>query len=57
MPGNGSWCAFVRWRGQASGAPVEWDFGFLFEMRGGRVAKVSFYIRRDDALGAAGLRE
>jgi hypothetical protein len=32
-------------------------FRFLFEMRGARVAKVSFYIRRDDALGAAGLRE
>jgi len=44
-------------RGEASGAPVEGDFWFLFVMRGGRVAKVSFYIRRDDALGAAGLTD
>jgi ketosteroid isomerase-like protein len=44
-------------RGEASGIPVEGQFWFVFEVRAGRVAKVSFYIRRDAALEAAGLRE
>jgi ketosteroid isomerase-like protein len=44
-------------RGEASGIPVEGDFWFVFEMRGKRVAKWSFYIRRGEALEAAGLRE
>jgi ketosteroid isomerase-like protein len=44
-------------RGVASGIPVEGDFWFVFEMRGKRVAKWSFYIRRDAALEAAGLSE
>ena len=44
-------------RGEASGIPVEGQFWFVFEVRAGRVAKVSFYIRRDSALEAAGLRE
>jgi ketosteroid isomerase-like protein len=44
-------------RGEASGIPVEGQFWFVFEVRGRRVAKVSFYIRRDAALEAAGLSE
>ena len=36
-------------RGEASGIPVEGDFWFVFEMRGKRVAKWSFYIRRNEA--------
>jgi uncharacterized protein len=44
-------------RGEASGIPVEGQFWFVFEVRAGRVAKVSFYIRRDAALEAAGLEE
>jgi hypothetical protein len=44
-------------RGEASGIPVEGDFWFVFEMRGRRVAKLSFYLRRGEALEAAGLRE
>jgi ketosteroid isomerase-like protein len=44
-------------RGEASGIPVEGDFWFVFEMRGKRVAKWSFYIRRNEALKAAGLEE
>jgi ketosteroid isomerase-like protein len=44
-------------RGEASGIPVEGQFWFVFEVRGRRVAKVSFYIRRDAALEAAGLGE
>jgi ketosteroid isomerase-like protein len=44
-------------RGEASGIPVEGQFWFVFEVRGRRVAKVGFYIRRDAALEAAGLSE
>jgi uncharacterized protein len=44
-------------RGEASGIPVEGKFWFVLQMRGNRVAKVSFYIRRDAALEAAGLSE
>jgi uncharacterized protein len=44
-------------RGEASGVPVEGEFWFVLEMRGRRVAKLSFYIRRDAALEAAGLSE
>ena len=44
-------------RGEASGIPVEGDFWFVIEMRGGRVAKVGFYVRRGQALEAAGLEE
>jgi ketosteroid isomerase-like protein len=44
-------------RGEASGVPVEGEFWFVFEMRGRRVAKWSFYVRRGDALEAAGLSE
>ena len=44
-------------RGAASGIPVEGEFWFLFEIRARRAAKVSFYVRRGDALEAAGLEE
>jgi uncharacterized protein len=54
-------CVLVRVRqtarGEASGVPVEGEFWFVLEMRGRRVAKLSFYIRRDAALEAAGLQE
>jgi len=44
-------------RGEASGIPVEGEFWFVFEMRGRRLAKVSFYVRRGEALEAAGLSQ
>jgi ketosteroid isomerase-like protein len=44
-------------RGQASGIPVEGEFWFVFKMRAKMVAKVSFYLRRGEALEAAGLSE
>jgi ketosteroid isomerase-like protein len=44
-------------RGEASGIPVEGEFWFVFEMRGTRLAKISFYLRRAEALAAAGLEE
>jgi ketosteroid isomerase-like protein len=44
-------------RGAASGIPVEGEFWFVIEMRGRKAAKLSFYVRRADALEAAGLRE
>jgi ketosteroid isomerase-like protein len=43
-------------RGEASGIPVEGEFWFVFETRGKRIVKLSFYSRRDEALEAAGLR-
>jgi uncharacterized protein len=44
-------------RGAASGIPVEGEFWFVCEMRGRKVAKVSFYVRRGEALEAVGLSE
>jgi ketosteroid isomerase-like protein len=44
-------------RGAASGIPVEGEFWFVLKMRARKVAKVSFYIRRAEALEAAGLSE
>jgi uncharacterized protein len=54
-------CVLVRVRqmarGQASSVPVEGEFWFVLEMRGGRAAKLSFYLRRGEALEAAGLSD
>jgi ketosteroid isomerase-like protein len=44
-------------RGADSGVSVAGEFWFVFEVRGTRVSKISFYIRRDEAVEAAGLRE
>jgi uncharacterized protein len=44
-------------RGEASGIPVEGEFWFVFEIRGRRVVELSFYVRRGEALEAAGLSE
>ena len=58
---DGGDCVLVRVRqmarGEASGIPVEGEFWFVLEMRGGKATKWSFYIRRAEALEAAGLRE
>jgi ketosteroid isomerase-like protein len=43
--------------GKSSGARVEEDFWFLFEISATKVSKLSFYSRRADALQAAGLSE
>ena len=45
----------ARW--ESSGISVEGEFWFVFEVRGTRISKISFYIRQDEALEAAGLRE
>jgi ketosteroid isomerase-like protein len=54
-------CVLVRVRqmarGEASGIPVEGEFWFVFETRERALAKLSFYLRRDEALKAAGLRK
>ena len=44
-------------RGEASGAPVEGDFWLVFALRAGKVERLSFFIRRAEALEAAGLSE
>jgi ketosteroid isomerase-like protein len=44
-------------RGEASGIPVEGEFWFVFELREKRIVKLSFYLRRAEALEAAGLRD
>lgn len=43
--------------GKTSGARVEEDYWFLFELTGGEVSKLSFYSRHAEALEAAGLRD
>jgi ketosteroid isomerase-like protein len=42
---------------QSSGASVEEEFWFVFEVRGATISKVSAYLRRADALEAVGLLE
>jgi len=44
-------------RGAASGAAVESHFWFLFVLRGGKIASLSFHPRKTTAFAAASLRE
>ena len=44
-------------QGRGSGARVEEDYWFLFELTGSKISKLSFYSRYEDALDAAGLSE
>lgn len=44
-------------RGAESGVPVESDFWFVFRLRDGKIAQVSFHSRRDEAFELAGLSE
>jgi ketosteroid isomerase-like protein len=44
-------------RGRASGAEVEGRFALVWTLREGRVIRVVWYLTREDALKAAGLRE
>ncbi len=44
-----------RGLGQASGVPIEWVTFAVFEMRGGKIARVRVFLRREEALEAAGL--
>jgi len=44
-------------RGEKSGVPVESNIWFVFEMRGRKIARLSFHLREAEALEAAGLRE
>lgn len=43
--------------GEGSGVPVEGDVWFVFEIRGRKISKLSFYVRKAEALETAGLRE
>jgi ketosteroid isomerase-like protein len=44
-------------RGEASGISIEGEFWFVFEVRGSQVSRVSFYVRRAEALAEAGSLE
>ena len=44
-------------RGEKSGVPVESNIWFVFEIRGRKIARLSFHLREEEALEAAGLRE
>jgi ketosteroid isomerase-like protein len=43
--------------GKGSGAPVEWQFGQVWELKDGRVIRTRNYDNPAEALEAAGLRE
>jgi ketosteroid isomerase-like protein len=43
--------------GKGSGAPVEWQFGQVWELKDGRVIRTRNYDSPAEALEAAGLRE
>ena len=44
-------------QGQSSGIPVEGNWAALVKLRGGRMVSTRFFLDREDALEAAGLRE
>ncbi len=44
-------------RGEGSGVPVESDFWFVFGLRRGKIARLTFHVRESEALEAAGLSE
>ena len=44
-------------RGRASGVEVEGRFALVWTLRGGKVARVVWFLSRAEALEAAGLRE
>jgi ketosteroid isomerase-like protein len=44
-------------QGQSSGIPVEGDWAALVKLREGQIASTRFFLNRDEALEAAGLRE
>jgi ketosteroid isomerase-like protein len=50
-------CVHQTARGKKSGAPVESNIWFVFEIRGSKIARLSFHLREAEALEAAGLRE
>jgi ketosteroid isomerase-like protein len=41
-------------RGKGSGAPVEMTMGWLYELRDGKIVRVSMFADREEALAAAG---
>jgi ketosteroid isomerase-like protein len=43
--------------GAESGAHIEWDQGFVYEIKNGRVTRMWNYLTLADALEAAGLSE
>jgi ketosteroid isomerase-like protein len=45
----------LRGRGAASGVAFEHEFGWVFEVREGRIARGRDYLDQDEALEAAGL--
>jgi ketosteroid isomerase-like protein len=54
-------CVMVRvhntGHGEASGAPVEHDFWFVFRLEGGKIVQLDMYADKAPALEAAGLSE
>ena len=46
-----------RWRGPASGVPVESPAGLVITLRGGKIIRSIDYFSHDDALKAVGLEE
>ena len=44
-------------RGKSSGAPVEGPWAALVKLRGGRMASTQFFVNKEGALEAAGLKE
>jgi ketosteroid isomerase-like protein len=44
-------------RGESSGVAVESHIWFVFELRGGKIVRLSFHLRETEALEAVGLSE
>jgi ketosteroid isomerase-like protein len=46
-----------RGLGKASGVPIAWTTFAVLHMRDGKIVRAQGFLRRDEALEAAGLRE
>jgi ketosteroid isomerase-like protein len=55
--GDGRFVAFVRMVGQGATAPYTQSFAVVHRLRDGLIVEADYYLDRDQALEAAGLRE
>ena len=46
-----------RGLGEASGVPIEWMTFAVFEMRGGKIARIRVFLSREEAREAVGLSD
>jgi ketosteroid isomerase-like protein len=56
LDGRVLWVGRLRGVGLSSGAPFDVPLSILYDVRGGRIARMRSFLDHDEALEAAGLR-